>query len=304
MLGLVSEDSSFYLLCTMIYNAFYFFLPIFLGYSVSKKLGCSQILGMMTGAMLLVPDYTALIGTDFAFTVYGIPAPVANYGQSILPVILAVWILSYIEKFFRKVIPDTISTIFVPFLTLVVITPINFCLLAPLGSRAGSVLGNGLLRFGNVGGFLAVAVVAALWEFLVMTGMHTVLIVFGIGALMSNGVDNFVLVAAGIASWSAYGLGLGALLRLKDKDEKALFLGYFISGILGGVTEPALYGIGMKYKRPFIALFIGGAVGGLYAGLTHVCLYVMGSANFLSVMAYVAGGTSNTVNGVIACLLW
>ena len=303
MLGLVSADSSFYLLCTMIYNAFFYFIPVFLGYSAAKRLGCSQILGMMLGTMLLVPDFTALVGSDFSFSVYGIPAPVADYGQSIIPVILGVWVLSYVEKFFKKVVPDTLSTIFVPFLTLVVMTPVNFCLLAPLGSRLGSVVGNGLLAFGDFGGFLAVAIVAALWEFLVMTGMHAVLIVFAIGAMMTNGVDNFVLVAGGIATWSAYGLALGAFLRQKDKDEKALSLSYFISGILGGVTEPALYGIGMRYKRPFIALLIGGAVGGLYAGLTHVATYVMEATNFLGVLGYVSGGTANTVNGIIASLL-
>ena len=118
----------------------------------------------------------------------------------------------------------------------------------------------------------------------------------------TNGVDNFVLVAGGIATWAAYGIALGAFLRLKNKDEKALSLGYFISGFLGGVTEPALYGTGMKYKRPFIALFIGGFIGGLYAGLTHVGVYVMGATNCLGILGYVAGGTANLVNGIIACV--
>lgn len=300
MLGLVTAESSFYLLCTMLYNAFFYFLPVFLGFSAAKKLGCSQLLGMLCGTMLLVPEFTALVGTDFAFTVYGIPAPVANYGQTIVPVLLAVWLINYIEKFFKKIIPDVLSTIFVPFLSLVVIVPINFCLLAPLGSRLGDVIGNGLLAFGNVGGFLAVAVVAALWEFMVMTGMHGVLIMFAIGGIFTNGVDTFVLVAGGIATWAAYGMAMGAFLRLKDKEEKALSLGYFVSGFLGGVTEPVLYGTGMRYKRPFIALIIGGFVGGLYAGITHVGLYVMGATNLLGVLGYVAGGTANLINGIVA----
>ena len=300
MLGLVSADSSFYLLCTIIYNSYFYFLPVFLGYSAAKKIGCSQLLGMLCGSMLLVPEFTALIGTDFNFTVYGIPAPVANYGQTIVPVLLAVFLVNYIEKFFKKVIPDVLSTIFVPFLSLLVIVPINFCLLAPLGSRLGNIIGNGLLSFGNMGGFLAVAVVAALWEFLVMTGMHGVLIMFAIGGIFTNGVDNFVLVAGSVATWAAYGMALGAFLRLKNKDEKALSLGYFVSGFLGGVTEPVLYGTGMRYKRPFIALIIGGFVGGLYAGITHVGCYLLGATNFLGVLGFVAGGTANMINGIIA----
>ena len=303
MLRLITAESSFYILCDMLYNAFFYFIPVFLGYSAAKRLECSPILGMLVGTMLLVPDFTALIGTDFAFSVYGIPAPVADYGQTVVPVILGVWLLSYIEKFFKKVIPNALSTIFVPFLSLAVITPINFCLLAPLGSRLGSLIGNGLLAFGDFGGFVAVAVVAALWEFLVMTGMHVVMGIFAIGLLMTNGVDNFVLVSGSIATWAAYGMALGAFFRQKNKEEKSTSFGFFISGILGGVTEPVLYGIGMKYKRPLIAMLIGGAVGGLYAGITHVGCYVMGTSNFLSILGLAIGGTANIVNGTIASLL-
>ena len=94
-------------------------------------------------------------------------------------------------------------------------------------------------------------------------------------------------------------MALGAFLRLKDKNEKTLALGYFASAILGGVTEPVLFGIGIKYKRPFIAMMIGGFCGGLYAGITHVGTYVMGATNFLAVLNYVAGGKANIINGCI-----
>ena len=216
---------------------------------------------------------------------------------------LTVWVMSYVDRFFRKVIPDILSTIFVPFLTMVVIVPVELCLLAPIGSVAGDFIGNGLLAFGNVGGFLAIAVVAAVWEFLVMSGMHTVLIVFGISSMMTNGVDNFVLTAGGYATWAAFGMALGAFLRLRDKEEKTLALGYFVSGILGGVTEPVLYGIGFKFKKPFIAMAIGGFCGGLYAGLMHVGTYVMGATNFLSVLGYVGGGTANMIHGCVGAVI-
>ena len=172
---------------------------------------------------------------------------------------------------------------------MVVIVPVELCLLAPIGSVAGDFIGNGLLAFGNVGGFLAIAVVAAVWEFLVMSGMHTVLIVFGISSMMTNGVDNFVLTAGGYATWAAFGMALGAFLRLRDKEEKTLALGYFVSGILGGVTEPVLYGIGF--------------CGGLYAGLMHVGTYVMGATNFLSVLGYVGGGTANMIHGCVGAVI-
>lgn len=303
MLGVISAEGDFYLLCTMIYNAFYYFLPVYLGFTAAKKLGASQMLGVMCAAMLLVPEFVALANEGASFTVYGIPAPTNSYGQTVLPVVLAVFAMSYVERFFKKIIPDILSNIFVPFLTMVIMVPLTFCLLAPIGSWAGAVVGNGLIAFGNFGGFLAVAIVAALWEFLVMTGMHQVLIVFGITTMMQTGCDKFVLTAGGYATWAAFGMALGAFLRIRDKEEKALSLGYFISGILGGVTEPVLYGIGLKYKRPFIALIIGGFCGGLYAGLMGVGTYVMGATNFLAVLGYVSGGTGNMIHGCIGCVI-
>ncbi|MCD8353582.1 MAG: PTS transporter subunit EIIC [Clostridiales bacterium] len=303
MLNLISETSDLYLLCGFVYSSFFYFLPIFLGYTASKKLGLNPIMGIMATAVLLVPDFMSLATEGASFTVYGIPAATNDYSQTIVPALLSVWVLSYIEKFFKKIIPDMLSTIFVPFLSMLVLLPLELCLLAPLGSILGDYIGNGLLVFGDFGGFIAVAVVAALWEFLVMTGMHQVLIVFGITCIATNGVDTFVLTAGGYATWAAFGMALGAFFRLKDKEQKSLSLGYFISGILGGVTEPVLYGIGFRYKRPFIAMAIGGFCGGLYAGIMHVGTYVMGATNFLSVLGYVSGGTANMVNGCIGVVI-
>ncbi len=303
MLNVISETSDLYLLCGFVYSAFFYFLPVFLGYTASKKLGVNPIMGIMATALLLVPDFINLSTEGASFTVYGIPAATNDYSQTIVPALLTIWVLSYIEKFFKKIIPDMLSTIFVPFLSMLVLLPFELCLLAPLGSILGNYIGNGLLAFGNFGGFIAVAIVAALWEFLVMTGMHQVLIVFGIASIATNGVDTFVLTAGGYATWAAFGMALGAFFRLKDKEEKSLSLGYFISGILGGVTEPVLYGIGFRYKRPFIAMAIGGFCGGLYAGIMHVGTYVMGATNFLAVLGYVSGGTSNMINGCIGVVI-
>lgn len=303
MLGLVTAESSFYMLCDFVYNAFFYFLPVYLGYTASKKLNLNPVMGMLAACLLIVPGFVDLADAGASFSVYGIPCIVNNYSQSVLPIVLTVWVMSYVDRFFRKVIPDILSTIFVPFLTMVVIVPVELCLLAPIGSVAGDFIGNGLLAFGNVGGFLAIAVVAAVWEFLVMSGMHTVLIVFGISSMMTNGVDNFVLTAGGYATWAAFGMALGAFLRLRDKEEKTLALGYFVSGILGGVTEPVLYGIGFKFKKPFIAMAIGGFCGGLYAGLMHVGTYVMGATNFLSVLGYVGGGTANMIHGCVGAVI-
>ena len=304
MLKLISAESDTYLLLNAIYNAFYYFLPVFLGYSAAKKLGTNVTLGMMMGTLLLVPDFVSLIGTKESISIYGLlRAPVQSYAQSVLPILLAVAIMSVVETFFKKVVPDVLSTIFVPTLTIAVMVPLLFCVCGPIGGYIGAWVGDLLIGFGDVGGFVAVAVVAALWEFLVMTGMHAVLITFAITTMLQTGSDSFVLVAGGIATWSAFGMALGAFFKQKNKEEKAESFGYFVSGILGGVTEPVLFGVGMRYKRPFIALLIGGFVGGLYAGIMHVTTYVMGATNFLAILGFVAGGTSNLIHGIIASMI-
>lgn len=299
LLKLVSAESELYLICGFLYDAFFYFLPIFLGLTAAKKLGANQIMGLMLGGLLLVPGLIALDGQ--AFSIYGfIPTTIHNYSQTVLPAVLSVWAMSYVEKFFKKIVPAVLSTIFVPFLTMVVMTPITLAALSPLGNILGQWIGDGLLGFGNIGGFLAIAVVAALWEFLVMGGMHMVLITFALTALMTNGVDKFVMVAAILATWATFGLALGAALKIKDKDEKALSFGYLVSGLVGGVTEPTIYGVMLKYKRTIATLAVGGFLAGAYAGLTNVGVYVAGASNFLSVVGYFAGGTGNIINGFIA----
>lgn len=299
LFNVIGTKSDIYQLCGFLYSAFFYFLPIFLGFTAAKKLGASQVMGLYVGAMLLVPELVQL--AEKSFKVYGfIPTTIHDYSQSVIPVVLSVWVMSYVEKFFKRIVPAVLSTIFVPFLTMLIMTPLVLALLAPVGNIFGQWIGDALISFGNIGGFVAVAVVAALWELLVMTGMHMVLITFALTALMTNGVDNFVMVAAVLATWATFGLALGAALRIRDKEEKALTFGYVVSGIVGGVTEPTIYGVMLKYKRTMAALIVGGGFAGAYAGLTHVGMYVAGASNFLSVVGYFAGGRANIVNGFIA----
>lgn len=304
MLNVISDTSDLYMILGMVYNAGFYFMPIYLGYTASAKLKVNPALGMLMGGILIAPELVAL-ATSGATTVsvYGIPAAVSNYAQTILPILLSVWVMSYVEKFFNKVIPATLRTIFAPFLTIVVMLPVSLCVLAPAGNFVGNFIGTALLGLGNVGGFLAVALIAALWEFLVMSGMHLVLAMTMMTVMITTGHEGIVSPAACCATFSAFGMALGAALRMKDKEERSDNIGYFIAGFLGGVTEPALYGTGIKYRKPLIGMAIGGALGGLYAGLMHVNVYALASTNVLMVLGYIGEGTGNLVHGIISCVI-
>ena len=303
LLNVITAESDVYRLFNFVYNAGFFYLPIYIGYTAAKKIGASPVLGLFMGGILLAPDFMTMAAEGTPFTVFGIPAMVNNYSQSVLPIILSVWVMSYVEKFFKKYIPDALSTIFVPFLTILVMLPIALCLLAPAGAFIGQYVSTALVKFGDVGGFVAVAVIAALWEFLVMSGMHIVMVVTVMNVYMTTGQETVIWPAALCATAATFGIALGAFLRQKNKKEKSLSLGYFISGFVGGVTEPTLYGLAMKYKKPFITLALGAAIGGLYAGITHTAMYALGATNFVMVLCYAGGSTANLINGTISCVI-
>lgn len=304
MLGLWAEDSQVYqLFNTWMYNAAFYFMPIYLGYSAAVQLGCSTMLGMFMGGVLICPDLIALAtaGEVTSMSVMGIPAPVASYAQTVLPIILCMPVLAQVEKLMKRVVPDMLSTVFVPFLTMLVMVPVAYCALAPLGGWLGQGVGTLLFGFGEVGGFFAVAVIGALWSFLVITGMHQVLILLAITQLMSSGAGDPAVLVGGMAAQAAtWGMAFGAFLRLKNREEKMAQLGFALSGIIGGVTEPEIYGTGFKYTRSLAGMVIGGFVGGAIAGIAGVRVYLMGATNFLLVTSFI--GDNNPMSFPIGCL--
>lgn len=300
VLGIYSDHSNIYLLIDFVFNAAFYFLPIFVGITAAKYLGIDSMLGGLLGAILIVPEFVDIVHKGKAFLLFGLPITLVDYSQTVIPIMISVYVLSVIYKPLKKVMPDYISTLVTPFLSMVVAVPLTLFLLAPLGNIIGKHISGGLLAISNATGFLGVAIVAALWPFLVMTGMHLALMMPMLASFFETGQMTGVANAGMFAQWACYGVALGAFLRIENKKRKVEALGYFVSGIIGGVTEPTLYGICFNYKRNFISLMIGSAFGGAFAGLTHVTTYVMSSANFLSVLSFTGGNKSNMFFGIFS----
>ncbi|NBH82792.1 PTS fructose transporter subunit IIB [bacterium C-53] len=304
MLNIMSPEGDLYKLFTFVGDAGYYFFPLLIGYTAAKKLNASPVLGIFLGGIMIHPTFMAMVDEGTPFTVYGIPVSVQNYASTILPILLSVWVMSYIEKFFKKYTPDAIKVLAVPFLTIAIMLPISLCALGPLGSFMGTYICAGILWFGENFGFVGAAIIGGLWEFLVMSGMHHVMIAQMIQMVAANGYDPVVTLGAASASMSVAGMCLGMALALRDKEEKSLGFSYLVAAIIGGVTEPGLYGIGFKYRKPFIGMVAGGAAGGLYAGLLGVKAYVMVPvANFLALTTYTGGSAANVIHGVISGVL-
>lgn len=304
MLNVISTNSDLYQLFSFVGDAGFYFFPVAIGYTAAKQFNTSPILGIFLGAIMLDPGLVKIVAAGKPFTVYGIPMHLTNYGSTVVPILLSVWIMSYIERFFNRHITASLRTIFAPTLTIAIMLPISLCVLGPLGGFLGEYVSKGIISFGQLGGLAAiigVGLIGAFWEVLVMTGMHLVMISAMITIVAQTGHDNFIMLGSIAASMAVAGMSLGASLRLKDKKEKSLAFSYFIANIIGGVTEPALYGLGIKYRKPFLGMMLGGFAGGIYAAVTHVSAYVVVPvANFMCLTGYVGGSSANLINGVIS----
>lgn len=302
LLGLYSLESNLYILFDFLYDAAFYFMPILVGYNAAKQLDVNGMLGGFIGCILMVPDFAAFAASGTPFTVFGIPCTVTNYAQTVLPIMLSVPFFALVYKLIKKVMPDILTTVFTPFISLLISMPFILCLLAPLGTIVGNGISGGLAWFGMTTGFFGVAVIAALWEFLVMSGMHLALMMPMMADFFKTGIGSGPMNAGNFATWACFGVALGAALRLKNKDERSASFAAFASGILGGVTEPTLYGICFQHTRCFIGMMVGGFVGGAISGLFDLKGYAMTSANFLSVLSYVGGTNANLVVGIVASL--
>lgn len=307
MLNVLTAESDLYTLFTFVGDAGFYFFPIFIAYTASVKFKVTSVIAMFLGGIIIHPTLIQFVTEGRPFTVYGIPAQIQNYSSTVIPIILSVWIMSYVERFFKKHIPSALKTIFAPTLTIAVMIPLSLIVLGPLGNFVGNYISQGILAFGNLGGIgqiLAIGLIGALWQFLVMTGMHIVMITTMIMVFTTSGSDNLVTLGAVSASMAVTGMCLGAALSIKNKEDKSLAWSYVIAAFIGGVTEPGLYGIAVKYKRPFIGLMAGGFAGGIYAAMTGVTAYAMVPvANFLALTAYAGGSTGNLINGIISGLI-
>lgn len=306
MLNLVADtDPTYTFFYTTLYEATFYFLPIYLGYAAAKKLGASPVLGMLTGGVLMAPSIVsaAAEGGSGIVSVYGLHIAAANYAQSVLPIILTIPVLYVVERFFKKRMPDVLSTVFTPFCTMIVTVPIALIVLAPIGNELGNLIANALFAvadWGTLGILVVMAVLGAFWQLFVVAGMHMPVILLAQMQIIQVGYDPFVFVATNCAMTAVWGCAFGAFLRLKNKDEKGMALGYVISAIAGGVTEPALFGVIMRFRRTMLGMFIGGSIGAVVSGLLGVTYYLAGgAANFMVVLNYFQGGQMNTIFAVL-----
>lgn len=299
--SLIDTAGSTYVILNAVGDAFFYFMPILLGGTAAKRLGSSPYLAMVTGAVLLHPDIAGLLANGNA-AYFGLPVTSAAYSSSVLPILLMVPILKYLEKFADKICPDMLKVFLKPLIVLFIAVPVALVVIGPIGVIAGNYLADGVnLMYGKMG-WLTIMLLSALMPFIVMTGMHYALVPICIINQASFGWDAILITTMFCSNLAQGGATLAVAVKTKDKDVRATASAAGISAVIAGVTEPALYGVTLKYKTPMIAAVCAAGAAGLYSGITHLVAYTMGgSPSVLSLIQMIGGeGMGNFINGIVA----
>lgn len=302
--GLLATGSNTHNILSFVGDAGFYFLPIMVGASSAKKFGANQYLGMLMGGILVYPELVNLMGEGASLSVFGLPIFATYYPYSIFTSILIVVVMSYIEKFIAKHSHEAIRSITEPLFTILIMIPLSLCLLAPLGAIVGTYFTDGILWLYQTTGFLSVALLAAVIPFVVMTGMHSAFDPYLIQAYAKSGSEPIGSVVFFINNFNQGAASAAVAVCTKDVKLKAIAASGAITAIVGGVCEPAMYGVNLRLKKPMYASMIGSAVAGAYVGLTHVLSYAYpGNAALFGMLTFVGPDKMNLVNFIIGMVL-
>lgn len=296
MTGVISASSSTYTVLSFVGDAGFYFFPVYVGATAAKKFGANMSLGMLVGAMFIHPNFIAAITEGTALNIVGIPIYSASYTSTIFPALLTVWVMAPIEKFFAKISPDAVRSITEPLLTLLVMIPLALCVLGPIGSFLGTYISEAIIWLYNTTGFLGVAIFSCFCPLLVMTGMHSSLLPYGFNSFATLGWEPIVFTGMIISNLDQAAASAAVAIKSKKTNVKSLATGCAITAFVGGVTEPAMYGISLKYKTPLYASMIGSFIGACVAGFGRAVAYSMvGGAGIFTLPIYFPGGLSNVI---------
>lgn len=289
--GLLTADNTTIQVLTFVGDAGFYFLPVFVGAFAAKKFGANMALGMMMGAIFIHPSFISAVTDGTALSVYGIPVYATTYSSSVVPALLTVWVMSYVEKFFAKHSPDSIRSITEPFFTLLVMLPLALCVLGPIGAFVGTYLSEAIMWLYNTTGFFGIAVLSAIFPWIVMTGMHTALAPYLVNAMATVGYDPIICTANVVANIDQGAACAAVAFKTKhDENLRSVASACAVTAIVGGVTEPGMFGVNLKLKTPMYGAMIGSFFGALVAGFGHACLYSMiGSGGLFALPAYLGG---------------
>ena len=304
MAGL-SNTSGEYIMLQTAANTIFYFLPVMVGYTSAKRFNCNPVYGIFVGGLLLHPTIMGLFGAEQGISFLGIPVIALDYSSSLIPSILSVWVLAYVEKYVDKFLPSAVKFVMKPLLIVLIMLPITICVAGPLGIVIGSILAN-LISFVHAqASWLALLISAALAPIMVMTGMHLAFMPLLFENFAKFGYDNFLFVSFIGMNFSQFAVALAVMLKTKNTSLRQLAGSSALTAFLCGVTEPTLFGITIRLKKPLIATFMGCMASAIFCAITGVKVYAFGAPSFFTMPIFINpdGTTSNLMFAAIAVII-
>lgn len=295
--------NSTYVIMNTASNIIFYYMPIFLAFTTAKALKCNHFIAMLLGGLICHPVIDALV-QDVAVksTIFGLPvvkmaftvgesSKVFAYTESVIPIILGVAVLAYLEKFLKKVLPEILQLILVPGICLIVMVPVMLVVVGPVGIYVGYViqwLYTALYSFSPILGGI---VVGGLWGVCVIFGAHRALLPIGLNDVAMTGT-NTLMCFAGSANFAQAGAALGVMFKTKSKELKQVAASASLSAWLVGITEPAIYGCNLRLKKPMVCAVIAGALGGAVMGIGNAVNTGFANNGILTIMSYWGEGVT------------
>jgi len=282
--GLLKEQSGSYQILFVASDALFYFFPIVLGYCAGKKFGGNPFVSMAIGAALVHPvmlqAFTQEQAGQASMHFFGVPVILINYASSVIPIILAAWLASLLERWMNPRMPGAIRNFITPLVCLAVVVPLSFLVIGPVATWLSQLLANGYLWIFGLSPLVAGLFLGGFWQVFVIFGLHWGLVPLMINNLSIYGQDSILpLLLAAVMGQG--GATLGVMLRTRDTRLKGIAASAFSASIFG-ITEPAVYGVTLPHRRPFIFGCIGGALGAALIGFYHASTYSFGLASIFT----------------------
>ena len=292
MIGVLNTIGDTYQLLTVIGDGAFFFMPVLIAVSASKKFGTNVYYAASIALIMLHPNFISMMTTahDANETIRFlglIPVTYATYSYSVIPIILAVWSLKYVEKFVDKITPVITKNFLKPMLVVLIEAPIALIILGPLGAICGNVLSDVVYFIHDKLGFIAVGLVAGIYPFVVMAGMHHAFTPIKLGMIATTGYENFICIGELCSNMAQGAASLAVAIKSKNKDFKQIAGSSAFSALLAGITEPALYGVTLRLKRPMLGACIGAVAGGLFGGFFQLKCFGIATPAIVTIVQYV-----------------
>lgn len=299
--GVMNGDMGTYKVLNFISWTAFTFLPVLIAMTASKKFKVNEFIAVVIACALISPDYISMVNSGESLSFLGMNIQMLSYTSSVIPIILAIWIASYVERFFTKVLPTVIRNLFTPMFTIAIMVPLTLLVFGPFGSTVGGVIGDAYNFLYNLSPIVAGVIVGGFWQVLVIFGVHWGITPVTVGNYAALGYDTFTGLQAS-AVFGQAGAALGVFIKTKDKEMKQVSLPAAITAIFG-ITEPATYGVNLRLKMPMIYGCIAGAIGGAIAGAFNAYSWAYNIPGIATIPAFFKEGYMSNFIGYIISIL-